>query len=205
MPGGRIGRLRHLQALYPPRDFDRRALRFGRERRHRHLRQRPLAGGLHRPALAVAHRGGPGQQHRPAVGPLARQGDRSVAQVGTARLPAVVQLRAAGEHQQFRQRPRRQNLQPPHHRQLAVRHLQRAHQYQAQVQGALPPKYRVPPGRAHAVDRQRRQPLLYVADARQPAAGHPRNGRPLEKERRDHAFHEGGRHDHRGRGRSVRG
>ena len=75
---GRSGhdRLRHLQTLYPSRGDDRRTVRIGGDRRHDHPGRHPLAGNVHRYPVAGAYRACAGEQHRPAVGRLAREGGR---------------------------------------------------------------------------------------------------------------------------------
>ncbi len=166
MPGSRNDWLRHLQTLYAARNTDRRTVRHGRKRRHGHVRQHGLAGGIYRSAVAGAHRGGARQQHRFAIGPLANERGRSSAQVGSAGLSAVIQLRAPRFDQQFRQQPGKQGLHHSGHGKLADRHLQLADQCQAQVEGGLCPEQGIPPSRPRTTDRQRSEPLLHAIDAR---------------------------------------
>ena len=111
---------------------------------------------------------GPGEQHRPAVGTVARQGGRGDAQVSPPGLSAVVQLRPAGFDQQFRQRPGIEDLFDSRYGQLADRHLRRSDQRQAPRQGTLSPEQGVRAGDQDAAHRVGGQPLLHAADARQP-------------------------------------
>ena len=136
---------------------------------------------------------------------MARQGGRGDAQIGASGLPAVVQLRAAGFVEQFQRRDTDEDLHRPGNGQLADRHLQRPDERQTQGQGALPAKPGVRTGREDAAHRQRGEPLLHAADARQPIRRNGGDGGQMASERRDDARHEGCRTDERGCRGPVRG
>ena len=192
--------LRHLQTLQPSRSSDRGSLRPGdRNDGHRDARQPALARGLHRPPFADPHRGGAGQQHRPAIGAVARRRGRGHPQVGASVVPALVQLGSSRGREQLRQLEGFVDLQHTRYGQLGDRHLQSSAQQQTAREGSLRSERRVPSGRADAADRRHRQLLLHAADARRAVRHHGRNGRELAPERGDDARDEGGRHDHAGR------
>ena len=165
---GGADRLRHLQTLYPSRGNDRRAVRYGGDRRHDDPGRHQLAGNVHRSPVAGAYRAGTGEQHRPAIGRLARQGSRGYAQIGTPGLPAVVQLRTTGQPEQFRRCYADENLLHSGNGKLADRHLQRPYQRQTQSQGAPCPEQGVRAGGEDPAHFERGQSLLHAADARQP-------------------------------------